>query len=429
MDRKYGPPRLFLGILALLLLPCAGWSKPQVAADATYAKKIEAMMPPKVECILSSPNVITGQSVTVTARAQAASAGLVYSFSSNGGRLYPDGSTARLDTTGLPAGRAISVTCEVTNGLGEKGSGGVIVHVVAKPSIKTAGHGTIVGSAEMAAKNNIEGNFGAPRGGTQHHASHEYATQAAQSAEAQAAPAQQAEAHEGVVEPAPPPVAVAPAPHVPAAAAAAPAPPPPTTGAIDPYQGSEVRAQWVKALKNGKIEYLIPEQMKLHETSVVTVIVHGFADMSQNSLTGAKNGTLKVSPYMRVQLTADNPDEFEIDPRAGAVLPVPIDSSAKWTWNVKPTQPAKDQKLTIEAFLVYSEKGDNPQELLPSYFATVSVSVPGVWESLREDFWNDPAAAIKYVLPGGAGFTVAAGLIVWWWKRKHPSEDKSNKED
>jgi hypothetical protein len=190
-----------------------------------------------------------------------------------------------------------------------------------------------------------------------------------------------------------------------------------------------VRAQWVKALKNGRIEYAIPTSMKLHETSVVTVIVHGFADNSQNILPGAKNGTLKVSPYMRMQLTADNPDEFKIDPKAGAVLPVPIDSSAQWTWNVVPQQPATDQRLTIEAFLVYSENGDNPQELLPSYVATVSVSVPGFWESVREEFWNNPSAAIKYVLPGGAGFTAAAALIVWWWKRKHPSEEKSDKND
>jgi hypothetical protein len=185
----------------------------------------------------------------------------------------------------------------------------------------------------------------------------------------------------------------------------------------------------MNALKDGKIEYYIPNLMKLHVTSVVTVVIHGFADTSQDNLAGAQAGTLKVSPYMRMQLTADNPDEFEIDPKVGAVLPVPIDSSATWTWNVKPNQPATNQKLTIEAFTVYSESGDNPQELLPSYIATVSVSVPGFWESVREEFWDNPSAAIKYVLPGGAGFTVAAGLIVWWWKRRHPEEDKPKKDE
>jgi len=225
-----------------------------------------------------------------------------------------------------------------------------------------------------------------------------------------------------------PPIA-APQPVV-AGMAAAPAPPrPAAAGSVDPYRESELQAQWVNAVKNGKIDYLIPTTMKLHETAVVTVVLHGFADTSPNDLAGAKEGVLKVSPYMRMQLTADNPDEFEIDPKAGAVLPVPINSSAKWTWNVKPNQPAKNQKLTIEAFMVRTETGDHPQELLPSYVATVNVNVPGFWESLQEEFWNDPAAAFKYVLPGGAGFTALAGLTVWWWKRRHPSDDKPEKDE
>jgi len=48
---------------------------------------------------------------------------------------------------------------------------------------------------------------------------------------------------------------------------------------------------------------------------------------------------------------------------------------------------------------------------------------------LRENFWNDPMAVFKYLLPGGAGFTALAALIVWWWKRRHPSEDKAKKTE
>jgi hypothetical protein len=185
----------------------------------------------------------------------------------------------------------------------------------------------------------------------------------------------------------------------------------------------------MKALKDGKIEYSIPTPMKLHVTSVVTVVIHGFQGTGQNILPDGKNATLKVSPYMQMQLTAANPDEFEIDPQTKAILPVPIDSSATWTWNVKPKQPATNQNLTIEAFTVDSETGENPQELFPSYSATVSVTVLGFWEGVRELFWDNPSAAIKYVLPGGAGFTALAALIVWWWKRRHPAEDKPKKDE
>ncbi|HUZ96363.1 MAG TPA: hypothetical protein VMU57_15780 [Edaphobacter sp.] len=422
MNRRYGPSLLFVSFLALFLLPCAGWSAPQVAADAAYAKKIEAMLPPKVECVVSSPTVIAGQSVTLTAQVHGASAGLVYSFSSNGGRLYPDGSTARLDTTGVAAGRMISATCQVVNGVGRRGSANTVVLVVSMQAAKAAGHPPVAESAEVSAKNVLGGNGGSPQGGIPPRTSHDYAAQAALAAEVQAAPpsssSRQTEAEE-----IPPVAATAPA------AAAAAAPPPQAAGSADPYRESELQAQWVRAVKNGKIDYVIPTQMKLHDTAVVTVVLHGFADTSPNDLAGAKEGVLKVSPYMRMQLTADNPDEFEIDPKVGAVLPVPINSSAKWTWNVKPNQPAKNQKLTIEAFMVRTETGEHPQELLPSYVATVNVNVPGFWEWLWETFWNDPAAAIKYVLPGGAGFTALAALIVWWWKRRHPSEDKPKKEE
>jgi hypothetical protein len=426
MNRRYGPSLLFASFLALILLPDVGWSAPQVKADSTYAKKIEAMLPPQVECVASSQIVISGQSVTLTARVKGVAAGLVYSFSSNGGRLYPNDSTARLDTMGVPAGRTISATCQVTNGLGQKASGTVAVRVVALQAVITGGHAAVADMGAAAAKNGLVGGGGSPQGEAQHHVAHHLKAEAPPGAEDQAAQAQQAR---GVVEPAPPPVAVAAAPHVPAAGAAEPAPPPPAAGVLDPYVNSEAHVQWMKALKDGKIEYNIPTPMKLHVTSVVTVVIHGFEGTGQNILPDGKNATLKVSPYMQMQLTAANPDEFEIDPQTKAILPVPIDSSATWTWNVKPKQPATNQNLTIEAFTVDSETGENPQELFPSYSATVSVTVLGFWEGLRELFWDNPSAAIKYVLPGGAGFTVAAGLIVWWWKRRHPSEDKPKKDE
>lgn len=411
MNRRYGPSLLFASILALLVMPPAGWSATQAAADAAFAKKIEATLIPKVECVASSPTVAAGQSVTLTAHVQGASAGLVYSFSSNGGRLYPDGPSARLDTTGVAAGSTISATCQVTNAAGQRGSGGVIVHVVAMLTARPhAGAPTQTGAT-----------------GEAHHrdaVSHD--VQTAEAVQTQAAPpsssSRQAEAE------AIPPVAAPPA--VVAGMAAAPAPPPSVATSGDAYQQAEQVLQWKNELKNGKIDRLIPPQMKLHETTVVQVVVHGYADTGQNNLPGAQTGTLKVSPRMQVQLTAeDNPDEFDIDPKVGAIQFVPIDGSTTWMWNVTPKQPAENQKLTIRALLVYPDNGQQIEQEITSYVATVSVRVPGFWESLREEFWNNPSGAIKYVLPGGAGFTALAGLIVWWWKRKHPSEDKPDKQE
>jgi hypothetical protein len=165
--------------------------------------------------------------------------------------------------------------------------------------------------------------------------------------------------------------------------------------------------------------------MKLHDTAVVKVVVHGIADTAAKSMAGATTGTLKVSPRMQVQLSAeDNPDEFEIDPKVGEIQFVPIDGSATWMWRVTPKQPAQNQTLTIRALLVYPDKGEQIEQEITSYTAQISVSVPGFWASLQGAFWNDPGAAMKYVLPGGAGFTAIAGLVVWLWKRRHPAEAK-----
>ena len=58
---------------------------------------------------------------------------------------------------------------------------------------------------------------------------------------------------------------------------------------------------------------------------------------------------------MRVTLSAEgNPNEFKIEPDGTEdVQLVPIDGTARWQWKVTPKEPAKDQKLTIRALLVY----------------------------------------------------------------------------
>ncbi len=446
MSRRYGPPRLFLGILAWLLLPYAGWSAPQ--AHAAYASKTLA-------CNASPGRVLPGQIVTLTAGEPGSSTGLVYSFSSSSGKLQHNGRTARLDTAGVPAGTAISVTCQIVDELGQRSSGEVTVYVVgaggshaaetskaqvpidaekraaevqllASMSKAQAANAKDTKSQEASADDAIRGMDSSTEAAIEREMSHSEAAYHPLGAAKQTAPhahsASPSHALIGGLVGAGAGVGAL------AGAAAAPAPPPATGG--NAYQQAEQVLQWKKELKNGKIDYLIPVQMKLHETTVVKVVVHGYADAAAASMAGATTGTLKVSPRMQVQLSAENnPDEFEIDPKVGQIQFVPIDGSTTWMWNVTPKQPAENQTLTIRALLVYPDNGQQIEQEITSYTATVSVRVQGFWASLREAFWNDPSAAIKYVLPGGAGFTALAGLIVWWWKRRHPSEDKPKKDE
>ena len=400
MNGRYGPRFLFLVISVLLLLPCAGRGAPPNRAVSMMQNKIALAL--KVECNASSPTVRTGQSITLTAQAEGASTELTYSFSTSGGRLYPNGSTARLDTTGVPAGTMITATCQVADALGRRSSGKVTVRVIgldishaARPPIggivvKPPKDRTASDQAAIAVQTPQKVTSAAPEpSGKEEQA----ASNASSSTGSSAGPARA----------------------------------PASIGDRDVYREAEKVQQWKNQLKNGKIDYLIPSQMKLHDTAVVKVVVHGIADTAAKSMPGATTDTLKVSPRMQVQLSAEeNPDEFEIDPKVGQIQFVPIDGSATWMWKVTPKQPAENQTLTIRALLVYPDKGEQTEQEITSYTARVTVSVPGFWASLQEAFWDDPAAAMKYVLPGGAGFTAIAGLVVWLWKRRHPAEAKAS---
>ncbi|MBN9615825.1 MAG: hypothetical protein BGO25_12660 [Acidobacteriales bacterium 59-55] len=423
MNRRYG---LFLpAVLTWLLLPCAGWGAQANHAVGLMQHKIALAL--KVECSASSPTVRTGQSVTLTAEVQGASTGLSYSFSTNGGKLYSNGSTARLDTTGVPAGTAITATCQVVDGLERRSSADVTVHVIsinishARPPIGGAVQPPEDRTVEAIhqVKPGSEGTVGQDTGAAAQIPQSATSAAPKPSGNGQAA-SETGSSNGGSAGPSRAPAAVA---------APEPVPPPPAAEGGNVYQQAEQVQQWKNQLRNGKIDYLIPSQMKLHDTAVVKVVVHGIADTAAKSMAGATTGTLKVSPRMQVQLSAeDNPDEFEIDPKVGEIQFVPIDGSATWMWQVTPKQPAQNQTLTIRALLVYPDKGEQIEQEITSYTAKISVSVPGFWASLQEAFWNDPGAAMKYVLPGGAGFTAIAGLVVWLWKRRHPAEAKTDKK-
>jgi hypothetical protein len=385
---------------------------------------------PVISCDVSATRVAAGQSVEVTTRVlQGNAAGLKYSFETSAGRLSVSGANAsigRLDTSGVTGGE-ISVTCVVVDAYGRKVSYGKMIRL---------GSGNATGGLLP-----------------------EHLPTAVKSPPPKAEKVDVPKVEHAAPPPAPPPPpapVVTPKPDVPPPTEAAkpPAPgateeiPPVTPGAgtvpaaETPPPGGQPAAdagtneyaeglaiqKWEKELKTGKIEYNLPTKMSLPDATTVSVLVHGYEDVSGPVPAGAQSAALKVSQRMRVVLSAEeNPNEFKIEPDGTEeVQLVPIDGTARWQWKVTPKEPATDQKLTIRALLVYPNDPNKAAVEITSYTAEVSVQVGSLWEWAKYLFWNDPVALLKYLLPGGAGFAFVAGLVVWWWKRRHP--EKKEKE-
>ncbi len=379
---------------------------------------------PAIECDVSAANVSPGQSVEVTTRVvQGNASGLKYSFESNGGRLTVAGSnasSARLDTTGVSSGE-INVTCVVVDPYGRRVAYGKAIRL-GTPNFKEKLLPTV--------------KHAAPPPATVH------------------APAPlPEEAHVTISPPPPPPPAPKPVPTPEPGATAQPVevakPPVPvgvnpggqgTPTAVPPVEaksagdtGSNEYAEglaiqkWEKELKTGKIDYNLPTKMSLPDATTVSVVVHGYEDVSGPVPTGTQAAPLKVSQRMRVELSAEDPNEFKIEPIGTTdVQLIPIDGAARWQWKVTPKEPSANEKLTIRALLVYPNDPNKAAVEITSYTAEVSVQVGSLWEWTKYLFWNDPVGLLKYLLPGGAGFAFVAGLVAWWWKRRHP--EKKDKE-
>jgi hypothetical protein len=376
---------------------------------------------PTISCDVSAASVEAGQSLEVTTRVvQGDAAGLKYAFETIVGKLTVAGanaSKARLDSAGVMSGE-IHVTCVVVDAYGRKVSYGKVIRL---------GRGNTAGG--LLPQHQPTAVKGPPRVG---------------------------EEEKAQVEPPPPPTPgsrpqsgwppiEAPKPRVPKATEGVPSATPatgtvPVVGTAPPdgkraadagtneYAEGLAIQKWEKELKTGKIEYNLPTKMSLPDATTVSVLVHGYEDVSGPVPAGTQSAALKVSQRMRVVLSADeNPNEFKIEPDGTEdVQLVPIDGTARWQWKVTPKEPATGQKLTIRALLVYPNDPNKAAVEITSYTAEVSVQVGSLWEWIKYLFWNDPVGLLKYLLPGGAGFAFVAGLVVWWWKRRHP--EKKDKE-
>jgi|HubBroStandDraft_6_1064221.scaffolds.fasta_scaffold31830_2 hypothetical protein len=374
---------------------------------------------PVISCDVSVPSVTAGQSVEVTTRViQGDAAGLKYTFETSAGKFTVAGanaSTARLDTKGVMVGE-INVTCVVVDAYGRKVSHGKMIRLSAQhlPSAAKGPPNAKKGpDVEQAAPPPPPP---APAPVTEPQSGAPPLTKAA------SPPARQRPRQGPTGSPRPGTLTAA-------GTASRDGRPVADPGANEYAEGLAIQ-KWEKELKTGKIEYNLPTKMSLPDATTVSVVVHGYEDVSGPAPAGAQSAALKVSQRMRVLLSAEeNPNEFKIE-RDGTedVQLVPIDGTARWQWKVTPKEPAKDQRLTIRALLVYPNDPNKAAVEITSYTAEVSVQVGSVWEWAKYLFWNDPVGLVKYLLPGGAGFAFVAGLVVWWWKRRHPEKMIGNKD-
>ncbi len=211
---------------------------------------------------------------------------------------------------------------------------------------------------------------------------------------------------------------------------AAPDQPPPAYPAGDAVQ------KWENQLKSGGIEFNSPQSMVAGTSTGVVVIIHGYADKEHSDLPGIQQqGTVKVSDFMRVDLDAPfAPGEFTIKPAQGAKLPVPVDGSAMWEFQVSPKDGSPDpQTLVIHPYLYPPNKLD-AQPLQERNF-TVKVTVESLWHHLVRLWHEDPIKVLKYLLPGGKGWSglgafltgliallTSLGVIAWIRRKINPHE-------
>jgi hypothetical protein len=353
-----------------------------------------------VSCSANPVKVFTGGLATI--RAQGTSLQglpLTYAFTTNAGQLSTSGAISRLNTSGLGVG-TVHVTCTATDTAGRSASQAVEIGVIGMQhteELHLPAHPTVAPIIVQPP---------APKQG-----------EAAKLPETPPPPPPPVDPSTG---PEPKPAPVQPEPATPAQGETAPAQP----ATPDVYNSSTEIETWVNQLKQGKIEYKVPQRMLLLQTVTVTAVIHGYQDVNTGTLTQPTGSApLKQSPRMKVELLAeDDPDAFTIALQNGdAVKNVLSNQATTWIWKVTPNKSGAKQRLKIIASLMYPN-ADKAEIQLQDYHTTVEVDVASIWSTIVDNYQHDPLKFFSYMIPGGAGFTFIAGLIVWWWKRSHKDE-------
>ena len=354
-----------------------------------------------LECGADSTTIFTGQTGVIRARGVSLTgSALTYSFAASAGQVVAKGAVAELHTAGLTP-QVVQVTCTVKDSAGNSAS--KIVRVTVRPISILEG----------------KPNVGAP---------HPVVPPQAPKTESEKIK----EKIKQLPKPAQPPVPhPTPAPVESAQQATAPPSPPHPVGATPKpdfnhpvpadtgYRQGMTFDEWVKKLKTGKIEYLIPTQMLMQQSSTATVVIHSFSDTATDTLPDATgSGSLLQSDSMKVELLAENhPDDFTIVPQSPAVQFIPPNKSTTWTWSVTPNTSGKDKLLMVRASVIYPGDEKMSEQLKP-YTAVVAVNVPSLWERIVQSYQDDPLKWFSYVVPGGGGFAFLVGIWVWWRKKK-----------
>jgi len=189
---------------------------------------------------------------------------------------------------------------------------------------------------------------------------------------------------------------------------------------VDPL-ANRVR-DWFNQLSHGHIVYSVPTTLFWKEASTVSVVIQGPQSSDAPPLANATgSGTLKVSDRMKVVISSpDDPGEFSIEKEQGTedIQFVPVNGSTTWNWSVTPKYTAKNQRIQISAWVLYSQNDDRIAEQLPVYSAVVEVHIPGFRRGLERIIEGDPDYWLKYGLPGGGGFIFCSAIFTWWLKRR-----------
>ncbi|MEO6981686.1 MAG: hypothetical protein ABI072_01055, partial [Edaphobacter sp.] len=266
---------------------------------------------PTLECAADSGSMLVGQTGVIRARGVSpVGSALVYSFTASAGQLVVKGNVAELRTGGVSP-QVVRVTCTVRDGLGNSAS--KVVGITLRKAVELLHQG------------------GAPIT-IQHLPAIPLPITKGESA-----------APPPMAQPAPPP----PPPHsdlgpVPVQGVS---PHPQHEKAAEDvptdnghqqdaqqqggYQQGKTFDDWVKGLKTGKIEYQVPKQMLMQQSSTATVVIHGYGNTAAIALPDATgSGSLIQSESMRVELLAeDHPGDFTIVPQSDAVQFIPINGS------------------------------------------------------------------------------------------------------